>query len=92
MEQQKTINITPENLASKVDDLGGWSSWHLAEKALKHYHPEKYGKYNTAGDPVKDAQILESMGFEYWKDVILKYHQEVGYTQEDLDPELVNEF
>lgn len=82
------MKFTPKNLIENLDKLGGWSAYGLASSALQHYFPEAYedGFCLTSNE----AQLLPLIGCEYWEDIIVKYHKEVGYKY--LNPDVVNEY
>ncbi len=79
--------FTPENLIENLDKLGAWSSYGLASIALQHYFPDEYEPESPSTS--REAELLEKLGFEFWGDVVVKYHNEVGYKI--LHPDYVNE-
>ena len=85
MKTNDKFKFTPKNLIKNLDKLGAWSSYGLASSALQHYFPKEYSedKYTSTQREVK---LLEKLGCNYWQDVIIKYHTEVGYKA----PELAN--
>lgn len=88
----ETFIFTTYNLIDNLDKLGPWSSYGLASMALEHYFP---GIEELEGLELIEAECLclEIMGFEYWDDVIKKYHTEIGYKPENgiFSPKFVNE-
>lgn len=82
--------INPENLIENLPNIGGWSTFSLAETAIHHYHPEV--KEMTCPEDITYMAQLKCDGKEdtSWHDWIIKYHKEVGYKNE-LNPENVNE-
>jgi len=83
------MEFTKENLIDNLENLGVWSSYGLATIALEYYFPKKYedGKIKT-GD---EAELLSEIGCKLWIDAVKKYHSEVGYTDSQLNPDMVNE-
>ena len=85
------IDFTPENLIENLPNIGPWSAYGLASSAIQHYFPEIYDEYNYC-EVEKEVEKMKYMGFDYWHDVIKKYHEEIGYTMEELsNKEYVNE-
>jgi hypothetical protein len=84
--------FTPENLIENLDKLGPWSAYGLASEALRHYFPESYDEDGNC-EVSEEANLLEKLGCQYWHDVIIKYHKEVGYVAPNgFDSRIVNEF
>lgn len=81
--------FTPENLIENIDMLGPWSCYGLASDALRHYFPEEYEDKNIS--TAREAELLQKINGVSWHDAIIKYHNEVGFTLEELGPVLVNE-
>lgn len=81
--------FTPENLLENLDKLGPWSEYYLASLALQHYFPEEY---ILEGNPStqKELDLVIKLGFQYWGEVVEKYHKEVGYDG-PFNPDYVNE-
>lgn len=82
------MKFTPKNLIENLDKLGGWSAYGLASQALQHYFPEAYRDGFCL--PSNEVELLPLIGCEYWQDVIIKYHKEVGYKY--LNHDVVNEY
>jgi hypothetical protein len=72
------ILFTTENLLDNLDQLGAWSSFGLAEEAIKYYYPDEFHEENGCPSG-RVAELLHEMGFRFWHEVIQKYHTEVGY-------------
>ena len=82
--------FTPENLLENIDKLGPWSAYGLASKALQHYFPDAYDEDCDISEEVK---LLDKLECQYWHDVIVKYHNEVGYVAPNgFNTDAVNEF
>lgn len=79
-----TFVFTTENLLDNLDKLGPWSQYGLASSALAHYFPDLYDEDEGICPCVpEEAKLLVSMGHEYWSDLVIQYHKEVGYTPKD---------
>ena len=67
----------------EAGNIGPWSLYGLASEALEHYFPDEYPDRETdEGDEPsvqREVELLTSMGFAYWSDVVKKYHLEIGY-------------
>lgn len=87
---KKYFLFTPDNLLENIHRLGPWSCYGLASKALQHYFPESYDEDGYC-DVAEEAKLLSKLRCNYWEDVIVKYHKEVGYVN-GFDPDRVNEF
>jgi len=75
--------FTKDNLIENIDKVGAWSQMMLAEKALCYYFPdleEDDGYISTS----KAASCLSDTGLKWWSDVIIKYHEEVGFNDDIL--------
>ena len=76
--------FTTDNLLENIDKLGGWSCYGLASWALSYYFPELYNDETDEHPEVaKEVELLESLGCEYWVDLIKKYQKEVGYDPKE---------
>lgn len=75
--------FTPANLIKNLQKLGPWSSYGLASSALQHYFPEEYNdeEYTL---PTKEVELCNKLQCDYWRDVIIKYHKEIGYKSREL--------
>lgn len=82
------IIFTPENLINKIHCMGGWSQWHLSSIAFDYFFPSRRIK----DEPSTDARLATRMGCESWCEVITFYHITVGYTKEQLTPDVVNRY
>lgn len=80
--------FTKENLIENIDKLGAWSSYGLASFALKRYFPSEYNEHGYC-EVSREVDLLTEMGLEYWHDLVIKFHTEVGY--DTLDPLFVND-
>jgi hypothetical protein len=87
----KTFTFTPENLIDNIDKLGRWSAYGLAVDALQHYFPDDYEDEDNAPDVEQEVKLLDKSGCQYWHDLVVKYHKEVGYKG-PFNPDAVNEF
>lgn len=76
------FSFTPENLLDHLGQLGAWSTYGLASSALEHYFPEEYK--NGCASTDREVELLIKLGGKSWEDVIIKYHNEVGYTAQVL--------
>lgn len=84
--------ITPKNLLENIHLIGPWSIYGLASKALKHYFPKEYNKDGSI-DVFKEVKLLDKINCSQWKDVVIKYHKEVGYKNgKGTNLNAVNEF
>ena len=84
------MKYTPENVIQNLENIGPWSSYYLAEVALKHYFPDEiFDGLNW--DSSRMVELADEIGCRYWQDVIIKYHEEVGYKSSDFSTEYVNE-
>lgn len=84
--------FTPENLLDNLEKLGPWSCYGLASEALKHYFPNSYNEDGYC-ETAEEAKLMGKIGCQYWEDVIVKYHKEVGYVAPNgFDPLFVNEY
>lgn len=84
--------FTPENLIENIDKVGAWSSYGLAETALKHYFPEEYDEDDHC-PTMKELELVGKLGCNSWHDVIIKYQKEVGYDAPNgFNPKAVNEY
>ena len=81
--------FTPENLIANLDKIGPWSCYGLASEALQHYFPERY-----PCDVETECNLMYSMGCDSWQDVVVKYHNKVGYKAQEghFNPGAVNEY
>lgn len=84
------MKYTPENVIQNLENIGSWSTFYLAEIALKHYFPEEFDK-NGDCSAGKLVMLNSKLGCDYWQDVIIKYQNEIGYDNSDFIPEYVNE-
>lgn len=90
--KKEKFQFTPENLLDNLHKLGPWSSYHLASIALQHYFPDAYNEEGNC-DIAEEVKLMDKLGCNCWADVIVKYHQEVGYVAPNgFDPLCVNEF
>ena len=93
MKEEKPFKFTPENLLENIKILGPWSQYHLATIALEAWFPDEYDEDgNCIGDTGREAELLLSLGMQYWADAVEKYHKETGYTANQLESECVNEY
>ena len=83
------MKYTPENVIENLPNIGPWSSYYLAEIALKHYFPDEIFD-GPNWDSSRMVQLADEMGCPYWQDVIIKYQNEVGYNETDFAPDYVN--
>lgn len=87
----ETNKITIDNLSEKLNtsEIGGWSVFYLAEKALVYYFPDLEDEnFNIE----RYLSCLHKLGFEYWNEVAIKYHDEVGFTNDEIVHNYVNEY
>lgn len=84
------MKYTPENIIQNLENIGPWSSYYLAEVALKHYFPDEFDE-DEIWEASRMVELADELGCPYWQDLIIKYHEEVGYKSSDLCPEYVNE-
>lgn len=85
------MEINSNNLIEMLPEIGPWSTYALAEKAIICYCPEVQDEDGDVSTE-KAASCLNDMGLSSWQDVIIKYHTEIGYSDELLsDNSLVNE-
>jgi len=90
MPKNKTFRFTPANLIANLDKLGAWSSYGLAETALKHYFPYEYDEDGYA--PIEtELRLMKELNCDNWQDAIIKYHNEVGYKGR-FNPKGVNQY
>jgi hypothetical protein len=82
--------FTRDNFIDNLEKIGVWSIYGLASEALQYYFPEEYDEDGHC-DSLKEIELADKLGCQYWQDVVIKYHNEVGYKF-PFDPEYVNEF
>jgi hypothetical protein len=87
---KEEFKFTPDNLIDNLDKLGGWSAYGLASEALQHYFPDEYLE-DESPSVEKEIELVKKLGLNYWDEVIIKYHKEVGYKGE-FNPGAVNEY
>ncbi len=86
------MKFTPENLIDNLKQIGPWSSYYLATLAIKHYYPEVYCDEDDQPSAMVEVALCDRLDCQYWQDVIIKYHNEIGYSIEALsNDEYVNE-
>ena len=86
--------FTSENLIANIDKLGPWSAYGMASSALAHYFTEKYDEEKGINPSVsEEVDLMQSLGIDNWHDLIIKYHNEVGYDDggEGFNPLFINE-
>jgi len=74
----KKIKFTPKNLIKNIKKLGAWSVYGLASEALQYYFPDEYDEHDFC-ESKREVELLESLGCNYWQDVVIKYQKEIGY-------------
>ncbi len=82
------MKINAKNLIKQLPNIGPWSTYGLASQALQHYFPEAYDEDGYC-ETYNEVQLLPLIGCEYWQDVVIKYHKEIGYK--GFNPIAVNE-
>lgn len=84
--------FTSENLIENIHKLGAWSSYGLAEMALKHYFPNEFDEDGNC-DIDREIELMGKLGCDTWHDAIIKYQKEVGYDAPDgFNPKAVNQY
>lgn len=83
MKNEKDFIFTPKNLIKNLNKLGAWSAYGLASIALEYYFPKEYNK-KVIPSVQREVKLLESLGCNYWSDVIIKYQKEIGYKANEL--------
>lgn len=89
---KKQFIFTPGNLLANLHRIGAWSAYGLASSALQHYFPEAYEE-DRSPEPEHEVAMAEKIGCSTWQDLIMKYHNEVGYQAgpAGFNPKAVNE-
>ena len=78
---KKCFVFTPKNILKNLNRLGAWSTYGLASFALKHYFPKSY-THDVL--PQNEVKLLTIIGCKEWREAVVKYHTEIGYTYADL--------
>jgi hypothetical protein len=72
------MKYTPENIIENLDNIGPWSAYGLAQTALNHYFPDEYDEEGECS-VIRECELMNSLGCNYWHDLIRKFQTEVGY-------------
>src|SRR5690242_1987567 len=62
-----TQTFTPANIAERINEVGPWSLFYLAEIAFKHYYPE-----TIKGNSYENVEKMDGINKD-WQGVVIKY-------------------
>ena len=91
---EKDFVFTTGNLLENIHKMGAWSSYGMATEALAYYFPKLYNsETGECPETLQEIELMQSLGCQYWEDIIIKFHKEVGYKTDDgtFNVEAVNE-
>ena len=80
------MKITTDNLIENLPNIGAWSSYSLATEALQFYFPTEYDENGDCkGGTRAEVELCEEIDCDNWQEVIIKYHNEIGYEISEIE-------